>query len=71
MGRPRKKIAAKGFSDLMIGQFLLAALLYVIVAFYESNREVALGLGLVLLLGVLFFSIRGFRQLWAKKSKQK
>ena len=54
----------------MIGQFLLAALLYVIVAFYESNRTMALGIGFVLLLGMLFFSIRGFRQLWAKKSKQ-
>lgn len=55
----------------MIGQFLLATLLYVIVAFYESNRPIALGLGFILLLGMLFFSIRGFRQLWAKKSKQK
>ncbi len=70
MGRPRKKLAAKGFSDLMIGQFLLAALFYVMIAFYESHRTVALGIGFVLLMGMLFFSIRGFRQLWFKKSKQ-
>jgi len=69
LGRPRKKIAAKGFSDLMIGQFFLAALFYVLIAFYENNRPIALGLGFLLLLGLLFFSIRGFRHLWAKKPK--
>ena len=68
MDRSQKKERGKGMSDLLIGQFLLAVLLYFSVAFYESNRTVTLVVTFLLLVGVLYFSWKGMRVLWFKKS---
>ncbi|GEM_PF-2395781 len=67
MNRSKKRARAKGMSDLLIGQFLLAVLLYFSVAFYESSRTMTLVVTLLLLVGVLYFSWKGMRVLWAKK----
>ncbi len=67
MNKSKKRVRAKGLSDLLIGQFLLAVLLYFSVAFYESSRNMTLVVTLMLLLGVLYFSWKGMRVLWLKK----
>lgn len=60
----------RGFIDLLIGQFLLAVLLYVAVAFYETSREATMGVAFFLMLGVLYFSYKGMRSLWVKGKKR-
>lgn len=67
MNKSKKRKRAKGMSDLLIGQFLLAVLLYFSVAFYESSRNMTLVVSLLLLLGVFYFSWKGMRVLWHKK----
>lgn len=67
MNRLEKRGRAKGMSDLLISQFLLAVLLYFSVAFYESSRNVTLVVSFFLLLGVLYFAWKGMRVLWFKK----
>ncbi len=63
--RLKKKGGEKGFRDLLIGQFLLAVLLYVAVAFYETSKTLTLVLSFLLLLGIIYFSWKGFKSLWA------
>lgn len=68
MNKSQKRARVKGMSDLLIGQFLLAVLLYFSVAFYESSRNMTLGVSFFLLVGVLYFSWKGMRVLWVKKT---
>lgn len=66
MANRLKKAGAKGFGDLLVGQFLLAVLLYVAVAFYETAKTLTMVLSFLLLCGIIYFSWKGFKSLWAK-----
>ncbi|MFQ5542985.1 MAG: hypothetical protein ACE5FY_01385 [Nitrospiria bacterium] len=71
MGKRIKDIKeGKGFIDLLIGQFLLAVLLYVAVAFYEKSREATMVVSFFLIIGVLYYSFRGMKSLWYKGKKR-
>jgi len=70
MGRLKKIKEGKGFGDLLIGQFLIAVLIYVAVAFYESAPQLTLTLSGLLLIAVLYFSLKGIKQLWFKGPKR-
>ncbi|MFQ5597932.1 MAG: hypothetical protein ACE5GK_07765 [Nitrospiria bacterium] len=70
MNRLKKIKEGKGLTDLLIGQFLIAVLFYVAVAFYTSSPQATLVISSLLLIAIFYYSWRGMRQLWSKKKSK-
>ncbi len=54
----------KGVGNLLFAQLLLGVLIYVAVTVYPIDSKVALILIYILILGILYFSLRGLKKLW-------
>ena len=60
----------KGVGSLLIAQLLLGVLIYVAVTIYPIDTKIALILIYLLILGILYFSLRGLKRLWKGDSPE-
>jgi L-asparagine transporter-like permease len=63
---PKKK--GKGVLNLLIVQFLLGLLIYVALTFYPTEPKITLIVIYILVLGILYFSWKGLKELWKKEA---
>ena len=63
----KKEKKGKGVFHLLIVQFLLGVLIYIAITFYPTEPKMTLGIIYILILGILYFSWRGLKELWRKK----
>ncbi|MFY9269361.1 MAG: hypothetical protein WAO55_06395 [Candidatus Manganitrophaceae bacterium] len=54
----------KGAGNLLVAQFLLGLLIYIVYSIYPTQPKPALVAIYLLLLGILFFSWKGLKGLW-------
>ena len=71
VGRLKEKRGKEGLVNLLIGQFLIAVLLYVTVGFYEISRPFTLAAAFVLLVAIFYFSWKGMKSLWFNKRSRR
>jgi L-asparagine transporter-like permease len=70
MKEPKKesKKKGKGVMNLLVVQFLLGVLIYVALTYYPTEPKITLTVIYILVLGILYFSWKGLKELWRKEA---